>query len=66
MEDEGEGHEDHKDVHFEIEFEIDDVCQDDEVKYFVLQLICYFLARETHTSTSPSMVWWKKRKVKMR
>ena len=40
---EGKSYENHQHVHFEIESEIDDVRQDDKIKYLALQLIGNFL-----------------------
>lgn len=66
MKDEGEDHEDHQDVHFEVELEVDEVGQNDEIYYLVLELFGDFLSECLRTTSSPSMLFLKNTQTKHR
>ena len=49
MKNEAESHEHNQHIHLKIEFEVDDVCQYDEVNYFIFELVGYFLSEDWGT-----------------
>jgi hypothetical protein len=53
-------------VHFEVEFQVNYVCQNDKIQNLTLQFIGNFLHRAVLTITSPYIVFTKKTLLKKR
>lgn len=63
---EGKDDKSDKQIHLEVKFQIDYVCQYYQIDDLTLKFICYFLHQDIVTTTSPYIVLTKKTEVKRR